>query len=924
MSEESTIAKKKKKPAGFGRWVKRMVLTGLLLVLILVVLGWVFLPRIAERVIRKMMAEAGMDGTELRVDDISWNSAVIQDVSLSGEKWSAKARRVKVTYDPYDLVKGRVESVQLDGLVAEVSLEKNAEDEEDAGLTWLHALPETFQKVKSIHAQGAKVLVKRGEKSMQSTLDLAIFLDDENRVALQVDTDDFKLESTLENSQQGEQKSQLLVTLKEIKPAPFMEMLEMVLDVSEPLIPEGFQIQGAELQGGILMVGEMIKPLKLDGVLLGVSYDGGEKPIKVQSDQVSMALTVDFGGSGELGFSGKIDRLAMPLDPSADFELKQKEKGASDFHVSIRWGDEPTQMLGHLANLDLGGTYDAIPVSITEIKADFTMLGEQLLVHGSMVNGGVLVPLNYQHTLTEPHAGNAEEWLLKGKMELGPIDHSKPMPMLNAISDIFDMMEFTGKSTTTMDFSTGSHQAFHATMTTKVRDADVSISEGKVKAYGVNGTFALHIIPLPDDAPELDDPSYYTLDFTAEKLDVETKDALDYDLHHGIDSPVVFKGKGRFGLDESILNGEVRGLTLHGEKEGKEIDFEKTAIQFKLKGDVLSATGETVLGGNKIPFTYWHEYKSLKDDEWDLKGRFAIKKAAIKTPIDNAGMVVEVMNDMSVSGNLAMKMDFTIGSQKDFDGVLIAGLSEGKIVFADDGPVIEGLNGGIHLTSMKKKQTKRFQTVTARKVTAFDIEMTRVRLDYKLLPSGDIALKNISLRALGGNIWIDPFTIPDGDEDYQFKVRAKRLDLAQLAKLFPDFNGSISGRVDGLIPIKSVKGEFTPGRGGLYLTPRTRAKLRYDAGDKFSAGLDRKTQEYARMKMLEDSLRNLDLKVLSIRLFDPRDKDKAIVLQLKGQAHSIPNSPPIILNINGFKPDDDTIDFFDLLLKHRDKLNFGL
>lgn len=63
---------------------------------------------------------------------------------------------------------------------------------------------------------------------------------------------------------------------------------------------------------------------------------------------------------------------------------------------------------------------------------------------------------------------------------------------------------------------------------------------------------------------------------------------------------------------------------------------------------------------------------------------------------------------------------------------------------------------------------------------------------------------------------------------------------------------------------------------GMDLTPISRAKLRYDAGTNFSTGIDPKTEEYRKMKMVEDSLRNLDLKVLSIRLFDPRDKDKAV------------------------------------------------
>ncbi len=287
-------------------------------------------------------------------------------------------------------------------------------------------------------------------------------------------------------------------------------------------------------------------------------------------------------------------------------------------------------------------------------------------------------------------------------------------------------------------------------------------------------------------------------------------------------------------------------------------------------------------------------------------------------------MFVEAMEGNIISGKVSMKMDFTMGSQKNFDGVLAAGLSGGTLTFADDGPVIEGLKGDIRLSSMKTKQTSGFHRVTATRIKAFDTEMTGVRLDFQLLPTGDIRLQNVAMSALGGQVWLDPFTLPEGEADYRFKVRAKKIDIAKLAELFPDFNGTISGQIDGLLPMESVGGEIQPSRGGMYLTPRSKAKLRYDAGNKFSTGIDPKTEEYRKMKMVEDSLRNLDLKVLSIRLFDPRDKDKAIVLRLEGQAKSIKGSPPIHLNINGFKPDDDTVDFFDLLLRHRDRLDFGL
>ncbi len=337
----------------------------------------------------------------------------------------------------------------------------------------------------------------------------------------------------------------------------------------------------------------------------------------------------------------------------------------------------------------------------------------------------------------------------------------------------------------------------------------------------------------------------------------------------------------------------------------------------------LQAYGSISIGGNEVPFSYSHE-QEFGHDAWSLVGRLKVEVADLKEPVADGAMLVEAMAGMTIAGKVSLMMDFTVGSEKDFDGALAASLTEGRLTMGDDGPVLEGLSGDIHLSSLKEIKTDGFHQVTAEKITAFDAEMTDLQLEYKILAGDGISLREIAVKALGGAIQVDPFVLPSDDADYQFNVQMKELDLAELAKLFPSFNGSVKGKVDGLLPIRNVAGEFRPVRGGLYLTPKSNAELRYDIGNTLSAGVDPKTEEYKRMKMAEDSLRNLDLKELNIRLFDPKDGDKAIVIKLKGQAASVPGSPPIHLNVNGIKPDDDTLDFFDLLLKHRDKLNFGL
>ena len=933
-SDEELAGKKK---TGIWKKLRRIGICCTVILLLLVAVGWYLLPRIAEKVMSGMIADADLEQADFQVREIGWNSAVIEKVVLADGVWRLTAQEVKVDYDAFDLLKGRVDMITLKGSVCVVNFPESiaeevsedgtpdaaepqeASEDDVAGAAMMHELPGIVEQIGAIRADDLDLTITRPEQKVKLLVDLALQADGQDKFGLDVKCSDFQLHADVTTEQS---KTVMKARLNEVTPDHFLSLLEILIDYDGRILPEGLTLGGAELRAELRCEGEVMMPLTLTGELQRIVYDGGDKPVEMASQSARIQLSQDFGGTGYVILSGGVDSLEFPLDPSADFVLTQKKDSETRWQTRIEWGEENAKVTANLEKVSLSGTYDGKPVDMENLNLQISLVDDVLSAAGSFFNNGTELPLKYNQTLSEPDQKEKDDWKLAGSLQLGPVKHTRPLPLLSAVTDLFDDFSLLGESHTKFTFKVGAYLPFEGVLASQLKDVSVSTSDGMIEASGLNGTFQLHLIPLSSTDPTQEDPSYYTLDFTSKKLHIDSEESLDFDLDHTGETPVHISGKGKLG-GESKLEGEVKNLTLHGEHDGKEIDLVDTTATFSMVGDELIAKGSFQLKENTIPFTYHHTYTSLGDD-WNLAGVFEIKSADLTNPIDNAGIMVGAMDGLSLTGKLALKMDFTKGGEKDFDGVLTTSVAGGKLTFADDGPVIEGISGGIRLSSMKNKQTAGFQRVTATKMTAFDMVMTNLRLDYHMLPTGDIKLRNIAMRALGGNIWLDPFVLPGDDRDYKFKVRMKRLNLAKLAALFPEFNGKIEGNIDGLLPMVSKNGEFLPQTGGMYLTPGRRAKLRYDAGTKFSGGLDPNGREYQQMKMVEDSLKNLELKVLSIRLFDPRDKDKALVLRLRGQAPSVPGSPPIILNINGFKPDDDTVDFFDLLLKHRDKLNFGL
>ncbi len=911
-----------------SKWVKRSLLGFLVLLFVFILLGWVFLPRIAEKVMHDILADADLERADFTVREIGWDAAVIEDVNLADGMWDLTAKEVKVEYDAFDLLKGRVNLITLRESVC-VIVFPQSQDEEKNGIDsvevtvsednfssakMIHQLPTMIEQIGGLKAEGLTLKVRRAERDLTRLVDIALDADGDDEFTLALLSEDFHMQLGMTTEQKI---TEVVASFKQVVPERFLNVLELIIGYEGQIVPEGFQLGSAELLAEFRCEGDSMHPLKMTGELTKVSYDGGDKPIQMQVPKVALGLTQDFSGAGHVILSGGMDELVLPLDPSAGFVLTQSNSSAR-WKAQIAWGAERAGLSASLEQVHLHGSYDNQPISLENFHAEISLIDQSFALKGAFSDGETLLPLDYSHTLQEVE----DDWTLNGELQLGPVQHEKPLLMLNAVTDVFKDVEIKGATNTEFKFSVGSFAPFIGKLSTRVSDLSVVAADGMIKAEELNGVVELHLLPLSISDSGEEDPSYYTLDFTSQKLHIGTKEALDFDLNHTGETPIKIKGKGKWG-DVFKLDGTMSNLTLHGEYAGKELDMVDVTATYSMQDDEVKMGGSFQLKGNQIPFTYQHTQKTVGSG-WDLAGLVEIPWTHLAEPIDNAGILIDAMDGISLTGQVAIKMNFTVGSEKDFDGVLAASLSGGALSFEDDGPVLGGVKGDIRLSSMKTKQTVGYHRVTVAKVSAFDMELKNARLDYQMLPNGDIHLKNIAMRGLGGDIWLDPFVLPGENKDYKFKVRMKNLSLAQLAALFPDFNGRIIGNIDGLLPMQNKGGEFMPQRGGMYLTPGKRAKLIYDAGNKFTGGLDPKSREYQQMKMVENSLKNLELRVLSIRLFDPRDQDKAVVLRLQGQASSIPGSPPIILNINGFKPDDDTVDFFDLLLKHRDKLNFGL
>ncbi|MGE9267018.1 MAG: intermembrane phospholipid transport protein YdbH family protein, partial [Verrucomicrobiales bacterium] len=394
--------------------------------------------------------------------------------------------------------------------------------------------------------------------------------------------------------------------------------------------------------------------------------------------------------------------------------------------------------------------------------------------------------------------------------------------------------------------------------------------------------------------------------------EAEAADVAGADYRLAGEEPVAIELTGR--ADGSLV-GAFEGLRVVGEKEGRHVELTGVGAEFSQRDGEWLARGTGRWQENELPFAL--RYASGGEAPG---GRFEIPVADLREPVSQLGFFVEAAEGLSLSGSAGLWLDFSLGDEGGL--ALRAKLAEGKLVFPDEGPVLEGIEGGIWLPEVAAGATD-FQALRAEKVSAFGLELEGAGLDYRLLAGGGVSLRKVGGRVLGGTFSADPFVLGKGG-DFGTILRLRAVDLAQLASLFPDFNGKISGRVDGKLPVARKDGKLKPGHGRMSLTPGRRARLAYDVDGALSGGMKAGSPQHEQMRLVEESLKKLDLERLTMNLFDPREEERALVIRLEGRAPTVKGSPPIILNVNGFKPDDDSLGFFDLLLRHRERLNFGL
>lgn len=324
------------------------------------------------------------------------------------------------------------------------------------------------------------------------------------------------------------------------------------------------------------------------------------------------------------------------------------------------------------------------------------------------------------------------------------------------------------------------------------------------------------------------------------------------------------------------------------------LDF--TGMRFDLvwKPDVLSLEGGLSWGDYEVPLTI----QATLDRAGELSFRLSMDQAFRRAWLFS-GLVPD-LGQVTVDGRVALEVDGLA------DGTLMAAI--GRVVLdglalADSsaGWKVEGLSGTLDFEDLLLGRTLGFQTIRFSRLQLGD-EATLSDGELRIAYDGDgtMVVDHFSCRAFGGSLQIHPFALDLRTREGLVVLILQAIDLAELARVFPQLGIEARGLLDGEIPLRlSAQGVF-PTAGRLDLRKGSGGWVRYLGDGWLTAGMDPRSREFRAMQMVERACRDLSLQSLRLVLFDPAVPDVPVYAVVQGTGKPDgQNTVNVNLTVNG-------------------------
>ncbi|MGE9295780.1 MAG: hypothetical protein ACQKBV_05790 [Puniceicoccales bacterium] len=263
------------------------------------------------------------------------------------------------------------------------------------------------------------------------------------------------------------------------------------------------------------------------------------------------------------------------------------------------------------------------------------------------------------------------------------------------------------------------------------------------------------------------------------------------------------------------------------------------------------------------------------------------------------------------------------------------GLSGGQVSWSGDVGELLGLNGAVELSSVQPIQTDGVQTLTFDSMRQGKFSMKSGRLTFSFDDETATGVPQLDAEfhagALGGEVTL--FVKGSIVDPRSLRIRAKldRVQLAEVAALLPDFEGSITGQASGELAVRLEGKKIVLQPGYLELTPGTTGRFRYTRQGWLTQDPKLNPEAFVRGKdivtimkapqgapvVTELAMRDLRMTYFRFDVLEPGTGDRRAKAQIKGDSTVHGITVPVVLDvpIRG-----DLKEYVNLVLQFNEKM----
>ncbi|HCR31422.1 MAG TPA: hypothetical protein DIV79_15565 [Opitutae bacterium] len=336
----------------------------------------------------------------------------------------------------------------------------------------------------------------------------------------------------------------------------------------------------------------------------------------------------------------------------------------------------------------------------------------------------------------------------------------------------------------------------------------------------------------------------------------------------------------------------------------------QTSISGNLSEVSLDSAAKLLFEGVEVSL---NSNQNLEYDQRSLSsiGKYEITGIELESS-DILSRHIEDLDGSVVSGKLSLNGS-TEAENGNWDASAKLQLAEGHFGFPSQELMVDGISANIAVDSLTSLGTPPSQSISAKSIDFGDLQANNFHAAFSLPSNEEISIEGVSLETFDGHVYLEPFELSFDDPNANLLVKFEELSIAPAIAMVDFFQGRITGRLNGSLPISLENGLPELGEGFLELDPNHKATFSYNAegfftddddGTESKKSIGDKTLEKLGLEpnaLLEDALGNLDITRLRVDLFNQDMPLTPMKIQLAGIADTGKAKIPlnITTNVNG-------------------------